>query len=31
MRPIRLNALAAEQLRELDQLYHGTRDVRMRT
>lgn len=31
MRPIRLDALSAEQLRELDELYHGTRDVRMRT
>lgn len=31
MRPIRLDALSAEQLRELDALYHGTRDVRVRT
>jgi transposase len=31
MRPIRLDALSAEQRRELDELYHGTRDVRMRT
>lgn len=31
MRPIRLDALSAEQLRELDGLYHGTRDVRVRT
>ena len=31
MRPIRLDALPAEQLRELDHLYHSTRDVRVRT
>ena len=31
MRPIRLDALSPEQLRELDELYHGTRDVRVRT
>jgi transposase len=31
MRPIRLDALSAEQLRELDHLYHSTRDVRVRT
>jgi transposase len=31
MRPIRLDALAPEQLRELDELYHATRDVRVRT
>ena len=31
MRPIRLDALSTEQLRELDGLYHGTRDVRVRT
>jgi len=31
MRPIRLDALSAEQLRGLDDLYHGTRDVRVRT
>ncbi len=31
MRPIRLDALPAEQLNELDKLYHGTRDVRVRT
>ncbi len=31
MRPIRLDALSAEQLRELDGLYRGTRDVRVRT
>jgi transposase len=31
MRPIRLDALSPEQLRELDDLYHGTRDVRVRT
>jgi transposase len=30
MRPIRLDALSAEQLRELDELYHTTRDVRVR-
>ena len=29
MRPIRLDALSAEQLRELDELYHTTRDVRV--
>jgi transposase len=31
MRPIRLNGLSPEQLRELDELYHRTRGVRMRT
>jgi transposase len=31
VRPIRLDALSAEQLRELDGLYRGTRDVRVRT
>jgi hypothetical protein len=31
MRPIRLAALSAEALRELDHLYHTTRDVRVRT
>ncbi len=31
MRPIRLDALSPEQLRELDDLYHSTRDVRVRT
>jgi transposase len=31
MRPIRLDALSPEQLRELDALYHGTHDVRVRT
>src|SRR3712207_1351282 len=31
MRPIRLDALSPEQLRELDRLYHSTRDVRVRT
>ena len=31
MRPIRLDALSPEQLRELDELYHATRDVRVRT
>jgi transposase len=31
MRPIRLSTLSADQLRELDELYHGTRDVRVRT
>jgi transposase len=31
MRPIRLDALSAEQLRELDELYHRTHDVRVRT
>jgi transposase len=31
MRPIRLDALSGEQLRELDHLYHTTRDVRVRT
>ena len=31
MRPIRLDALSPDQLRELDQLYHSTRDVRVRT
>src|SRR3712207_781405 len=31
MRPIRLSSLSAEQRRELDELYHGTRDVRVRT
>ncbi len=31
MRPIRLDALSGEQWRELDRLYHTTRDVRVRT
>src|SRR3712207_1832161 len=31
MRPIRLSSLSAERRRELDELYHGTRDVRVRT
>ena len=31
MRSIRLDALSGEQLRELDRLYHTTRDVRVRT
>ncbi len=31
MRPIRLDALSPERLRELDELYHATRDVRLRT
>src|ERR687883_488071 len=31
MRPIRLDALSPEQLCELDELYHGKRDVRVRT
>ena len=31
MRPIRLDALSPEQLRELDELYRATRDVRVRT
>ncbi len=31
MRPVRLDALSPGQLRELDELYHGTRDVRVRT
>jgi transposase len=31
MRPIRLDTLSAEQVRELDELYHTTRDVRVRT
>jgi transposase len=31
MRPIRLSSLSVEQRRELDELYHGTRDVRVRT
>jgi transposase len=31
MRPIRLNGLSPEQLGELDELYHRTRDVRVRT
>src|SRR3712207_4975111 len=31
MRPIRLDALSGEELRELDHLYHTTRDVRVRT
>jgi len=31
MRPIRLDALSSEQLRGLDELYHNTRDVRVRT
>ncbi len=31
MRPIRLDGLSADQLRELDELYHSTRDVRVRT
>jgi len=31
MRPIRLEALSSEQLRELDELYHRTRRARLRT
>jgi transposase len=31
MRPIRLDALSTGQLRELDELYHRTHDVRVRT
>ena len=31
MRPIRLVAVSPEQLRELDELYHATRDMRVRT
>jgi transposase len=31
MRPIRLDALSAGQLRELDELYHRTHDVRVRS
>ena len=31
MRPIRLDALSPERLRKLDELYHATRDVRVRT
>jgi transposase len=31
MRPIRLAALSPEQRRELDELYHRTRDARLRT
>ena len=31
MRPIRLDGLSAEQLSKLDELYHTTRDVRVRT
>ncbi|MFH5927242.1 hypothetical protein [Roseomonas xinghualingensis] len=31
MRPIRLDALSDEQLRELDELYRRTHDVRVRT
>ena len=31
MRPIRLDALSPDQLRELDDLYHATRDARVRT
>jgi transposase len=31
MRPIRLDGLSTEQLSELDELYHTTRDVRVRT
>ncbi len=31
MRPIRLDALSGEPWRELDRLYHTTRDVRVRT
>lgn len=31
MRPIRLDGLGEEQLSELDELYHTTRDVRVRT
>src|SRR5919202_3717900 len=31
MRPIRLDALSPDQLRDLDDLYHATRDVRVRT
>jgi hypothetical protein len=30
MRPIRLDTLSADQLRELDELYHSTHDVRVR-
>ncbi len=30
-RVIRLDALSPEQLRDLDQLYHSTRDVRVAT
>lgn len=31
MRPIRLDTLTEGQIRELDELYHSTRDVRVRT
>ena len=31
MRAIRLDDLSADQLRELDELYHTTHDVRVRT
>ena len=31
MRPIRLETLSADRLHELDELYHRTRDVRVRT
>jgi hypothetical protein len=31
MRPIRLDVLSDEQIRQLDELYHTTRDVRVRT
>src|ERR671917_2189390 len=31
MRAIRLDALSADQLRELDEVYHTTHDVRVRT
>jgi transposase len=31
MRPIRLDGLSQEQLRELDEAYHTTRDARLRT
>jgi hypothetical protein len=30
MRPIRLDTLSAEQLRELDELYHQTYEIRVR-
>jgi hypothetical protein len=30
MRPIRLDTLLAEQLRELDELYHRTYEIRVR-
>jgi hypothetical protein len=31
MRPLRLDTLSPQQLRELDELYHRTRDVRVHT